>query len=208
MRNLVLMAVLIASVAGAGFAAYQIGRGGRSVTPDSLMGTVWPEPRDLGHFELLDHNGAEFGLQQLQGQWTLIFFGYTSCPDICPSTMLTLRGVSAALDEMGTRQPQVVLVSVDPQRDTAEKLGEYVRYFNAAFLGVTGAEEQLYALALQVGGMYQLLPPDAAGNYEVAHSASIFLVDPQARMYAAFSPPHQAVEIAEKLVQIGINDES
>jgi len=197
-----MIAVLIASVAGAGLGAYHLGRDGQHAIPDSLMGTLWPQPRVLGEFALIDHDGAEFGLQQLRGQWTLVFFGYTSCPDICPSTMLTLRGVSAALGETGAAQPQVVLVSVDPQRDSADKLGEYVGYFDPDFRGVTGAPEQLYALALQIGAMYELLPADENGSYEVAHSASIFLVDPQARMYAAFSPPLQSDQIAKKLVAI------
>ena len=202
MRNLVLMVVLIASVAGAGFAAYNLGRNNQAVVPESLMGTVWPEPRSLADFELLDHNQQVFDLQQLQGQWSFVFFGYTSCPDICPTTLLNLRAVTAALDELGEESPQVILVSVNPERDSPEKLAEYVKYFNPAYRGVTGSEEQLHAMALQIGAMYQQLPVDENGNYEVAHSASVFLVDPQARMYAAFSPPHQPEQMAQKLIAV------
>lgn len=170
--------------------------------PGELMGVLWPEPRILPDFQMTDSRGREFGLAQLRGQWTLMFFGYTSCPDICPTTMLTLHEVTEAVAASGREKPAVVLVSVDPERDDAQSLGEYVSYFDGDFLGVRGTDTELQGLTSQIGVMYA---PDAAddnGNYDVAHSASIFLVDPEARIHGTFSPPHQPGDIAEKLVLI------
>ena len=170
--------------------------------PDVRTGIVWPEPRPLSGFELSDHRGAVFGRDELLGRWTLMFFGYASCPDICPATMVILRGVTEELAKSGTELPRVVLVSVDPERDDAETLGQYVTYFDKDFLGARGDDAQLLSLASQVGAMYEREPPDENGNYEVVHSASIFLVDPQARLLAVFSPPHKPGNIAERLATI------
>jgi protein SCO1/2 len=164
-----------------------------------LMGTLWPEPRTLSDFRMSDTRGGEFTPAALRGQWTLIFFGYTSCPDICPTTMLTLNRVTTAVQAAGGKKPSVVLVSVDPDRDDLQSLGEYVSYFDEEFLGVRGADRELQTLTSQIGVMYALDIADEDGNYEVAHSATIFLVDPEARIHAAFSPPHQPGDIVEKL---------
>lgn len=201
--------ILTTLVAALGLASYHLAasRQQQADVPATLMGTLWPEPRPLSQFRLSDHTGAAFGPEELRGQWTLMFFGYASCPDICPTTMLTLRGVVDALAASGAGLPRVVLVTVDPDRDDAATLGEYVAYFNEDFLGVRGEEGQLQALARQIGAMYERGTPDVNGNYEVAHNASIFLVDPEARMHAAFSPPHKSADIADKLVEIRLRYE-
>ncbi|MDH3769305.1 MAG: SCO family protein, partial [Gammaproteobacteria bacterium] len=153
----------------------------------------------LPEFQLLDHDGETFSRDQLRGQWTLMFFGYTSCPDICPTTMLTLSRVKFEMEESGVDSPHVVLVTVDPNRDDPETLARYVSHFDEAFVGVRGEDDELRTLSLQIGAMYERDAPDEDGNYDVAHSASLFLVDPQVRMHAVFSPPHKPVDIAEKL---------
>jgi protein SCO1/2 len=165
------------------------------------MGTVLPKPRALPDFQMSDHHGQPFGLNELRGNWTLVFFGYTSCPDICPTTMMTLSGAMAELGE-AERLPRVVLISVDPERDDDVTLGSYVGYFGKSFIGVRGSDDQLKKLALAIGAMYERAAPDENGDYEVAHSASIFLVDPEARLFAMFSPPHQSADIAKQFVTI------
>ena len=173
-----------------------------AAVPPALVGILREAPAALPDFELRDHNGAAFGRAELHGRWTLLFFGYTSCPDICPTTMLTLRELAAELRRRGDPLPQVVLVSVDPARDGAEQLARYVAHFDPAFVGATGSDDQLRALAVPVGAMYERDAPGADGAYQVAHSASIFLVDPEARALAAFSPPHQPATIADQLATI------
>lgn len=204
MRQRAFVVVILILVVGFGATWYRsIALRQHLVAPKSFaMATLWPEPKPISVFDLRDHKAESFGLDQLRGQWTLLFFGYTSCPDICPTTMFILRSIVSELEKSGATSPRIVLVSVDPERDDSETLGKYVTHFGKDFLGVSGHEDELESLALQVGAMYERGPSDENGGYDVAHSASIFVVDPQARIYAVFSPPHKATAIAETLVRL------
>jgi protein SCO1/2 len=183
--------------------ALRVARQPRTLSvPPALVGVLRAMPQPLPELRLHDQSGAAFSREQLAGRWTLLFFGYTSCPDICPTTMATLAQLTAELRRRGEPPPQVVLVSVDPVRDTPERLAAYVAHFDPMFLGASGDDAALGVLAQAVGAMYQRDPPDPDGGYQVAHSASIFLVDPQARAVAAFPPPHQPVALADQLETI------
>jgi protein SCO1/2 len=177
---------------------------GEKTVPPELQGILRPEPKPLQAFELVDQYRQPFGLERLTGKWSLVFFGYTYCPDICPTTLSTLSGVAKRLqdDPQGLDDVQVVFVSVDPQRDTPEVIEDYLKYFNEAFRGVTGEQEDIDSLARQFGAGYVHEPETAAGQYLVSHTSSIFLVDPRGRLVAAFSPPHDPGTIAGQFRQI------
>ena len=154
-------------------------------------------PRPLAPFSLIDHRGAPFTERALVGHWTLLSFGYTHCPDICPTTLQMLAQVEERLRSAGQAPvPRVVFVSVDPERDTQERLAGYVPYFSPRFTGVAGTPEALTALTGQLGVIFEKAD-DGQGGYLVNHSASIVLVDPQGRFRALFSVPHDAERIAE-----------
>jgi protein SCO1/2 len=172
--------------------------------PAELTATVLPAPRPLAAFSLVDQHGQRFDLQRLKGKWSLLFFGYTHCPDVCPTTMTVLRQVYdrlAATPEV-LAQAQVVFVSVDPQRDSPEQLGAYVGYFNQNFIGVTGDEADLQCLTRQLGILHMRAPGSTPENYLVDHTASILLIDPRARLHAVFSTPHDAANIADDFLAI------
>ena len=162
-----------------------------------------PEPRPIAAFELVDAAGRPFSPERLQGRWSLVFFGFTHCPDVCPSALYDLdlasRQLAEAHDGSGPAH-QVVFVSVDPERDAPERIAQYVAYFNPAFIGVTGAHEQLAALTAQLGIAYRV-EEHAAGSerYDVVHSASVVLIDPRGRLRGAFPPPLAAPAIAQDL---------
>jgi protein SCO1/2 len=162
--------------------------------PPELQGVLRPEPKPLQAFELTDQNRQPFTLGRLHGKWSFVFFGYTYCPDICPTTLSTLSGVTHQLqaDPQGLSDIQVVFVSVDPQRDTPDVIKDYLKYFNEAFLGVTGAQQAIDNLALQFGAAYMKDPETTPGEYQISHTSSIFLVDPHGRLSASFSPPHDS----------------
>jgi len=175
----------------------------KSVSPE-LVGVLRPEPRPLQAFELTDQYRQPFSLERLQGEWSFVFFGYTSCPDICPTTLSTLTGVVRKL-QANPQDPaniQVVFVSVDPQRDTPEFIEKYLKYFDEAFLGITGTQQDIDSLTRQFGAGYMKEPDTAPGQYLVSHTSSIFLVDPHGRLLAAFSPPHDPGTIADQFRQI------
>lgn len=157
--------------------------------------TVLPEPSPIAPFALTDHRGQPFTEANLQGKWTFLFFGYTSCPDICPTTLSTLAKVGKLLAGGLAVPAQIVFVSVDPKRDTQEKLAQYVGYFGADVIGVAGADERLEPFTRALGIGYKR-HDEGGSDYLVDHTASILLLDPQGRLLALFSPPHDAAAIA------------
>jgi protein SCO1/2 len=172
--------------------------------PPELQGVLRPAPKPLHEFNLTDQHRQAFNLDRLQGKWSFVFFGYTHCPDICPTTLTTLAGVTRKLqaDPQAPHNTQVVFVTVDPQRDTPELIARYLNYFNKDFLGVSGSQRDLDSLTRQFGAGYMLQPKTGTGDYLVNHTSSIFLVDPRARIVASFSPPHDPGTIAEQFRQI------
>lgn len=119
-----------------------------------------------------------------------MFFGFTTCPDICPTTLALLARVEKSLSDLPTQtRPQVVLVSVDPERDTPEQLQKYVRFFSPSFVGVTGSPAQIDEFTRAMGAPVAKRPL-GEGGYTVDHSGSIFVIDPSGAMRALFSPPH------------------
>ena len=168
------------------------------VVPDGFPGTVLPGGKALPEFSLQDDHGKPFALANLKGKWTLLFFGYTHCPDVCPTTLGTLKNAWDRLSQSaaGVKDLQVVFVSVDPERDSVEHLREYVDYFDPAFTAVTGSQDALMTLSRSVGAIYAATRADDKGNYLVDHTAAIFVIDPQGRFSALLSPPHAADTIA------------
>ncbi len=172
--------------------------------PALTSGAALPAPRPLTPFTLTDHHGQPFDLVRFKGAWTLLFFGYTYCPDVCPTTLATLNSVVKKIADAGPQRIpiHVVFVSVDPQRDTVQRLAEYVPYFNKDFIGVTGTVAQLDAFTAQLNILHMRGATTANGGYTVDHTASILLIDPQARFSAVFSAPHVATTIANDFLSL------
>ncbi|MFP3874407.1 MAG: SCO family protein [Thiohalophilus sp.] len=168
--------------------------------PEEMEATVLPEARQLQPFDLQDHHGRPFGLEQLEGQWSFLFFGFTNCPDICPATLHTMKSVWQKLPtEPGEPgHPQLFFVSVDPDRDSLDTLKQYVTYFDPSFVGVTGDLDEIDNLTGQVGVLYGYddNKNDNPLDYTVNHSGQVLLIDPRGRMRAVLSPPHDSTTMA------------
>ncbi len=163
---------------------------------------VYPAPRNLSEFSLIDHRGNSVGREQLQGQWTLAFVGYTYCPDICPMTMATLSGAVAQLQQALPKGQQLGLwfISVDPKRDTQKQLQTYVGYFEQrALTGVTASHDQLFPFVRELGLSYAI-SSSTEPEYRVDHSASIVLLNPAGQLVAVFKPEinAEAVPVVSK----------
>lgn len=167
--------------------------------PDRVM-TLFPDPRPLTPFALTDHRQRDFNLARLQGKWSFLFFGFTHCPDICPTTLAEMARVrdEIARSTAGVKDVQFVFVSVDPGRDTAARLGQYVGHFHADFVGVRGEDAQIRNLAGQLGAEYRVEVAPGVENYPVFHAAAVFLLDPRARYHAVFTSPHDAEVISRR----------
>ena len=156
---------------------------------------MFDKPRIFREPQLQDNGGKLFSLNQFKGKWTLIFFGFTYCPDICPTTMGVLNKFYADLEKKGTAADvQVVMVSVDPARDTNEKLNDYVHYFNPAFIGLRGdfMATQKFAADLNAG----FTKVSGSGDsYLIEHSGNIALINPYGHYHGFFKPPFDPVRL-------------
>jgi protein SCO1/2 len=163
---------------------------------DFLVTEVNP-PLSLPGFSLLDHHGNDFTVDGLKGKWNFLFFGYTFCPEVCPTTINTLDTVYSKLarEDVG-----VVFVSFDPERDTVKQLAGYIPYFNDKFVGVTGEEAEIKSLTGALDISYSRYLPEGSDeeDYQFYHDTTILLIDPLGRLAARFAAPHSPKFIVEK----------
>lgn len=172
--------------------------------PQELMAVLRPHAIPLQPFTLIDKDKQLFTTQQLKGKWNFVFFGYTYCPDICPTTLSTLKQINNMLKKknIDTSEMQVIFVSIDPDRDKPEMLAKYVEYFNKDFIAVTGDAKNLQNFSRQFAVAYIKEKADKTGDYLISHTSSIFLVDPKMRIVASFAPPHNAETITSQYLKI------
>jgi len=194
-RNTLLwIAAFISLVLGLLFARYVVPHGPSSGALRELGYYEFDNPVTIKPFALVDHRGRQVDNTVLQGRWTLMFFGFTWCPDVCPTTLAVLDDAVQRLPA----PPQVILVSVDPERDTPPVLARYVTSFNERFVGLTGTFDDIVGLATQVNIAFAKMPGEEPGTYTVDHSASIVVIDPQGRYRGFIKAPHKA----QSLIQI------
>ena len=159
---------------------------------------LFPQPREIAPFELSTHSGEPFTLQDLQGRWSFLFFGFTNCPDVCPTTMAALGQARRRLAE---QQPEAVdefqgvLVTVDPERDDAATLAQYVHAFAPSFIGVRGDLEATAGLTTQLNVAFGKVPV-GGGGYQVDHTGNIVIVNPRGHYHGFIRMPHDADTIA------------
>jgi len=193
--------IVLAAVA-AGMLGLWLGQRSSSAEP-VFQGKVllYPQARPLAPFELEHADGSPFGPSQLAGRTSVLFFGFTHCPDICPTTLALLAAVEKQLATRlpAARRPQLVFISVDPQRDRGAQLKTYVDYFNPALQAVTGTPAAVKAFTEQLGVQYFLQPADAAGSYSVDHSSDLYLIGPDGRRLGLIRPPFTTAALAADL---------
>jgi protein SCO1/2 len=183
-RIIVAVALAIALAAGVFVAA----RHQAPVAPMSAL--ALPVPKPVPAFSLLNQYGESVDQSVFEGQWDLVFFGFTHCPDICPTTLQVLAEAKKALAEKGHETlPRIVLVSVDPERDLPEVLGQYLDYFGEGNLGLTGSLEELRKLTGGLGIFFEKQAGDGE-NYSVDHSAAVLVIDPYGGFHSVFSGHH------------------
>ena len=175
--------------------------------PPQLENTVlYPSPRTLPEFQLTRSDGQPFTLDDWKGHWTVVFFGFTNCPDICPTTLATFKQTRALLNERGLQDKvRFDFISVDPERDTPEQLARYVSFVSADIVAATGSDEELTRLTRALGVVY-IREKSTDGHYTVDHSAGSVLIDPQGRQVGLIRAPLDAAKLAgdlEKLAGAG-----
>ncbi|MCD5983307.1 MULTISPECIES: SCO family protein [Pseudomonas] len=157
-----------------------------------------PQSRSLPSLSMSDQNGAPVAVDELKGKWTLVFFGYTYCPDICPTTLAQLRDIRTKLPQEAVDNMRVVLVSVDPNRDTPQQLKQYLGYFDPRYIGLTApvADIQKLASALSI----PFIPADTSKpGYTVDHSGNLALIGPDGRQRGFIRSPLNAQKLVAQL---------
>jgi protein SCO1 len=180
--------VFVCVLAAGGFAAAIIWS--PKPPPALASGTILAPARPLADFSLIDNQGRSFGAANLRGHWSLMFFGYTDCPDYCPTTLTMLAALEKQLRAAKTvAPPQVIFVSVDAKRDTPAQLNQFVPNFDPEFIGLTAASQPAIEALAKKWGVAVNIQYAANGNYIVDHSTEIFVIDPAGNLAAILTGP-------------------
>ncbi len=191
--------ITVAMVAGFMLGQFAFDKQQEDATP--IRALVPNTPRKLAMPALQQGDGSRFDMASLQGKWSLLFFGYTNCPDVCPTTLSTVTQAKQAYTQQhaGEIFPQVVFISVDPGRDTPEILGKYVSYFDKDFIGATGEEKLLTAITVQMNSTFVTTPSENKMQYQVGHSLNLILINPDVELVAVLRAPHSVKSILDAL---------
>jgi protein SCO1 len=185
------VAILAAVAVGAGIALRE-----RATAPPTLRaGTALPKPAPLDDFSLTGQDGRPFRREDLHGRWTLLFTGFTHCPDVCPLTVASMAELRRRLDRDDL---QFLFVSVDPERDTPEVIGRYLAHFDPGLRGATGGRADVDRFTAGLG-LAHVVNPGVGDEYTVDHSTAFVLIDPEARLAGYFSAPHELEALAADL---------
>lgn len=160
-----------------------------------------PQSRSLPELTMTNQDGQPQAVDQLKGKWSLLFFGYTFCPDICPTTLAELRQLSLNLPDEQRQQLRVTMISVDPKRDTPQQMSSYLNFFDAGFAGASGDPEELARLAQALSVAY-IEPDTSQDNYLVDHSGQVVIVDPAGQYVGFIRPPLRPQQLGELLPRV------
>lgn len=169
-------------------------------------GTVFPVPHDIAPFNLVSADKKPFTNADLNGHWSVLFFGFTQCPQLCPTTLAILNDTYQLLEKKkNITLPQVVFISVDPDRDTPAVIQKYIGSFNKNFKGATGTQQEIKTLTAKLNILYMKIPKqneDDPMAYQIDHSGTLLLVNPEGKLLALFSSPHTADMLANNIAAI------
>lgn len=206
MRHLKLISLLLLFSATVAFIVIYFGviarpQKSHDLSQVKIDGVLLTESKDIHDFNLTDHHGNAFTKANLNGHWTMLFFGFTNCGYVCPTTLSALNKMYKDLegDLKSDQLPQVVLVSVDPERDSVSRMNEYISAFNSNFIGVRGSQGETDAFAHQLHISAVKMQSEGEGNdhYMINHSAEILLINPQGQVQAYLSYPHKAEQMVK-----------
>ena len=199
-KNSIRLVAIIALIAVAAGIYLQQNKEPARALPALTKAVILPNPKALNYVDFIDQDGAPFNIENLQGYWNIIFFGFTNCPDICPTTMRTLALVKKQLTEQNKwGNYRVIMVSVDPERDTQERLKNYVPYFDEDFIGLRGDIDTTTEFAKQLGILF-VKQKSEDGFYQVDHGASLILINPAGEMAGVITAPHKQDQISSDLI--------
>jgi len=192
-RNIIFILLVLFSITGI-FTYFQSLPSLLEKKPSLITGKILVRPMEIDNFELTDQNNEVFNKKSLEGGWTVLFFGYTNCPDVCPTTIYKLAEIKNGIKEdLPSANFNTVLVTLDPDRDSPERLDEYIGYFDETMLGVTGTYENIQSFTSSLSVFYQRINKEE--GYDFNHTASIFVFDKDGSLFATMSPANTVGEL-------------
>ena len=192
-RNIIFILLVLFSITGI-FTYFQSLPSLLEKKPSLITGKILVRPMEIDNFELIDQNNEVFNKKSLEGGWTVLFFGYTNCPDVCPTTIYKLAEIKNGIKEdLPSANFNTVLVTLDPDRDSTERLDEYIGYFDETMLGVTGKYENIQSFTSSLSVFYQRINKEE--GYDFNHTASIFVFDKDGSLFATMSPANTVGEL-------------
>ncbi len=198
---ILIISVLLAVIAGAGL--NRLITNSNEVKPPSIQGAIYSKARVLSNFNLVNQDSQKITKDNLLKQWSLVFIGYTHCPDVCPTTMGILKQTVNIMKKKGLTPPKIIFITVDPQRDTVEVLKPYINYFNDEFMALTGSLEEIKNLSLQLNSIFQKSPgingKITETDYLMDHSSALMLINPQGNLQSVLTTPHTPENIINSI---------
>ena len=199
-RNIIFILLILFSITGI-FTYFQSLPSLLEKKPSLITGKILVRPMEIDNFELIDQNNEVFNKKSLEGGWTVLFFGYTNCPDVCPTTIYKLAEIKNGIKEdLPSANFNTVLVTLDPDRDSPERLDEYIGYFDETMLGVTGTYENIQSFTSSLSVFYQRINKEE--GYDFNHTASIFVFDKDGSLFATMSPANTVGELESDFFKI------
>jgi len=208
-RRAAVLIILICAVIGL-FAVYRVMTGQHKTTlfastqATKIKGSILKEPQFIPDFSFTQGNGKPFTRRYLDSKWTLLFFGFSNCPYVCPTTLAELNKTVTTLSKRLPKAlvPQVVMVSVDPERDTAARMKSYVSSFNPAFIGIRAPKKETAEFAQAMHVSYAKITAGKSKHYTVTHTASIMVIGPGGRLRAYLSYPHRSLQMTKDYITL------
>lgn len=202
-NRLILIIAAIAAMAG-GLWLAQVNPPPQQNTP-RIQGAIYPQAKHIESFSLLNQNNETFNKNNLQGQWSLLFVGYTLCPDICPTTLSLMSEVYWELKDQELEPPAIIFLSIDPTRDTVDVVKKYVEYFNKDFIGLTGKPAQVAQLTRNLNAVYRKAPglngEITEDDYLMDHSSALMLINPDGDLQSILTAPHSIRGVIDSLLK-------
>ncbi|MCW8957319.1 MAG: SCO family protein [Gammaproteobacteria bacterium] len=170
-----------------------------------IQGAILPKARAINNVQLRSVDNQLFTVDDFKDHWSIVFVGYTNCPDVCPNTLSVLSQVVKLMEEQDLLPPRVIFISIDPQRDKLDLIDQYVKYFNKKFIGISGDKKNLASITKQMSVVYAKAP-GADGtisndNYLMDHSSSLILLNPEGHVQSILSAPHTPMQIIDSIIR-------
>ena len=176
-----------------------------NTTPPRIQGAIYSSEKKVQSFNLVDHLGNPFTENDFKNRWSLLFVGYTHCPDVCPSTLNLMASVNNELSAQAIQPPSIIFLSIDPERDTVDTIKNYVEYFNPEFTGVTGSLTEIDKLSRNLNAVYKKAPglngKITDKDYLMDHSSALMLINPNGNLQSILTAPHTLGNVIDSILK-------